>query len=210
MDAINGSGRKKKYEMRHTAATTARILNQRMSRTMKANRYNTFAACIKRSTGNAIVRPLCPSILPLTGRSRHRGCPPDSLCGHRGASGKFPARPQEVAGVAIRVALEVILVLWLGLPELAHRGDCRHRATRPQTRGVDIVDCPQSLLALRLGDVKDLRAVRSSDIVALAIQRGWIVNLEEDLQNVTIADTCRVELDLYGLGVRSMVSIRRV
>src|SRR5918993_3246569 len=167
MDAINGSGRKKKYEMRHTAATTARILNQRMSRTMKANRYNTFAACIKRSTGNAIVRPLCPSILPLTGRSRHRGCPADSLCGHLGASAKFPARPEEVAGVAIRVALEVILVLRLGLPEFANGRDFRHRAARPQTGGVDIVDCPQCLVTLGLGDVEDLRAVRSSDIVAL-------------------------------------------
>src|SRR4051794_35844747 len=30
---------------------------------------------------------------------------------------QLPARPREVAGVAVRVALEVVLVLGLGLPE---------------------------------------------------------------------------------------------
>src|SRR5918997_2302957 len=130
--------------------------------------------------------------------------------GRTGAPGQFPARAREVAGIAERVALEIVLVLRLGLPEFAGGRDLRHNAAWPQAGGIDIVDCPQCLVTLRLGDVENLRAVRSSDIVALAIQRGWIVNLEEDLQNVTIADTCRVELDLYGLGVRSMVSIRRV
>jgi hypothetical protein len=36
------------------------------------------------------------------------------------------------------------------------------------------------------------------------------VNLEEELQKVAIADTCRVKLDLDGLGVRAMISIGRI
>src|SRR5262245_60893464 len=44
--------------MRQEAATTARILNKRLSRTMKAKRYNTLAACIKTSYDNDIAWPL--------------------------------------------------------------------------------------------------------------------------------------------------------
>src|ERR671915_614103 len=130
--------------------------------------------------------------------------------GRTGAPGQFPARAREVAGIAERVALEIVLVLRLGLPEFAGRRDLRHDTAWPQAGGVDIVDCPECLVTLRLGDIEDLRAVRSSDIVALAIQRGRVVNLEENLQKVAIADALRVELDLDGLGVRSMVAIGRV
>jgi len=85
----------------------------------------------------------------------------------------------------VGVALEIVLVLRLGLPEFAGGRDLRHNAAWPQTRGVDIVDCPKCLVTLRLGDIEDLRAIRRSDVVALAIQRGGIVNLEEELQQVS-------------------------
>ena len=107
----------------------------------------------------------------------------------------------------MRVALEIVLVLGLSRPEFAGGRDLRHNAAWPQAGGVDIVDCLQRLVTLRLGNVEDLRAIRSSGIVALTIQRGGIVNLEEELQKVAIADKCRGELDLDGLGVRSMVTI---
>src|ERR671912_98689 len=130
--------------------------------------------------------------------------------GRTGASGQFPARAREVAGIAARVVLEIVLVLRLGDPEFAGGRDLRHDPAWPQAGGVDIVDCPECPGTLRLGDIEDLRAIRASDIVALTIQRGRIVDLEEELQKVAIAGTCRVELDLDGLGVRSMVAIRRV
>ena len=38
------------------------------------------------------------------------------------AARQGPARPWEVAGVAVRVGLQVVLVLWLGLPERPRRG----------------------------------------------------------------------------------------
>jgi hypothetical protein len=37
---------------------TERIRSQRMSRTIKAKRYNTFAACIRRSIWNDMAYPL--------------------------------------------------------------------------------------------------------------------------------------------------------
>ena len=81
-----------------------------------------------------------------------------------------------MAGIAVRVALEIVLMLRFGLPEFAGRRDLRHNAAWPQAGGVDIVDCPECLVTLRLGDIEDLRAIRSSDIVALAIHvvGSWI------------------------------------
>src|SRR5918992_1715153 len=116
--------------------------------------------------------------------------------GRTGAPGQFPARAREVAGIAERVVLEIVLVLRLSLPEFAGGRDLRHNAAWPQAGGVDIVDCPECLITLRLGDIEDLRAIRSADIVALAIQRGRIVDLEEQLQKIAIAGTPWVELDL--------------
>ena len=66
-----------------------------------------------------------------------------------------------MAGIAVRVVLEIVLVLRFGLPECAGRRDLRHNAARPQAGGVDIVDCPQCLVTLRLGDIEDLRAIRA-------------------------------------------------
>ena len=45
---------------------------------------------------------------------------------------QFPARPREVAGVAVRVALEVVLVLGLGLPEGDGLADLGHHLAGPQ------------------------------------------------------------------------------
>src|SRR5262245_42450692 len=58
--------------------------------------------------------------------------------------------------------------------------------------------------------MEDLRTIRRTEIIALAIHRGGIVDLEEELQKVAIADALRVERDLDGLRVRSMVAIGRV
>jgi hypothetical protein len=63
--------------------------------------------------------------------------------------GQFPARAREVAGIAERVALEIVLVLRLGLPEFAGGRDLRHDAAWPQAGRVDIIDCPECLVTLR-------------------------------------------------------------
>src|SRR5436309_7789530 len=61
------------------------------------------------------------------------------LCGGL-AVRQLPARPWEVAGVAARVTLEVVLVFGLGLPERDGLADVGHHLARPQARGVDVSD----------------------------------------------------------------------
>jgi hypothetical protein len=46
---------------------------------------------------------------------------------------KPPARPYEVAGVPVWNAQEIVLVLWLGFPELAGRHDFCHDLSWPET-----------------------------------------------------------------------------
>jgi pimeloyl-ACP methyl ester carboxylesterase len=62
----------------------------------------------------------------------------DRLLASRGApAGQHPARAREVAGVAVRVALQVVLVLRLGLPERTGRGDLGDDLAGPQPGGPD-------------------------------------------------------------------------
>ena len=49
-------------------------------------------------------------------------------------------RPDEVAGVARRVALEVVLVLGLGVPKGTGGGDLSDDLAGPQARRVDVGD----------------------------------------------------------------------
>src|SRR6185503_14043600 len=80
-----------------------------------------------------------------------------------------PARAHEVAGVAIRNALQVILVLRLGFPEITDRLDLRDDLARPQTRGVDIRNRVLGDALLFLARVIDGRAIAHANIVPLAI-----------------------------------------
>ena len=51
-----------------------------------------------------------------------------------------PARAYEVAGVAIRIPLEVVLMLGLGLPERPRGRHLGHDLSRPKARGLDVGD----------------------------------------------------------------------
>src|SRR5256885_10497060 len=62
--------------------------------------------------------------------------PAQLLVPHR----QFPAGPDEVAGVAVRIALKVILVLALGFPEIAPRRDFGHHLSGPETGRIDVGD----------------------------------------------------------------------
>src|SRR5215212_8528151 len=90
------------------------------------------------------------------------------LCGSL-AVRELPVGPHEVARVAVRIALQVILVLGLGLPErygLAHLG---HDLPRPQAGGVDVGDRLLRHPALFVRRVEDLRAVAAADVVPLPV-----------------------------------------
>ena len=94
--------------------------------------------------------------------------------------GQHPVGAQEMAGVAVGVALQVILVLWLRLPEVPHRLDLGHGLARPNARSVDVGDGVLGDPLLLIVDVVDRRPVGDADVVALPVSRGGIVDLEED------------------------------
>ena len=72
-----------------------------------------------------------------------------------GPSRQLPARPEEVAGVAVGVALQVVLVLGLGLPEIAGGADFGHDLAGPEAGGLDVSDGVERNALLRLVEVKD-------------------------------------------------------
>jgi hypothetical protein len=121
-----------------------------------------------------------------------------------------PARADEVAGVPVGVPLQVILVLRLGLPERPGRGHLGDHLARPQARRVDIGDRVLCDPLLRVACIEDRRPVAGADVVALPVPRGRVVDLEEELQQVTEGELVRVEDDLDGLGVAAVVPVRRV
>src|SRR5688572_31725211 len=99
-----------------------------------------------------------------------------------------PIGPREVAGIAAGIALQIILVLGLGLPEFARRLDLGDDLVRPDPRGVRILDRPQRLLPLFLRRVEDRGAIGRTDIAALPVPGRRIVDLEEELEQLAIAD----------------------
>src|SRR3954467_14552190 len=114
--------------------------------------------------------------------------PPKVGSGRSFAVWQLPARAREVAGVPVRVVLEVVLVLGLGLPEGDGLADLGHRFPGPQARGVDVGDRVLGDLALLVARIEDLGAVAGADVVALAILRRRVVDLEEELEDVSVGD----------------------
>src|SRR6185312_13668575 len=56
------------------------------------------------------------------------------LSGSVFATRQFPARPHEVAGIAVRIMFEVILVFGFGFPEVAGGRQFRHHLAGPRAR----------------------------------------------------------------------------
>src|SRR3954447_24552174 len=146
------------------------------------------------------------------GAARKRtSCGAQSAALDRGlAVWKVPARPREVAVVAARIALEVVLVLRLGLPERDGLADLGHDLAGPQARGVDGGNRVLGAPPLLMGRVEDLRAVGRADVVALAVLGRRVVDLEEELEDVPEGDALGVEDDLDRLRVTRMAPVGRV
>jgi hypothetical protein len=139
--------------------------------------------------------------------------PPPSAAsrGHRvGAARELPVRSDEVARGAVGVPFEVVLILGFGLPEATGRRDLSHRFRWPEAGGVHVRDrvfCDRPLL---VGRVEDGRPVLRADVVSLAVLRRWIVDLEEELEQVAVGELLRIEVDLGHFGVTAEVVLRRV
>src|SRR5262245_52618030 len=98
-----------------------------------------------------------------------------------------------MAGVAVGIPLEIILVLWLGLPEIARRLHFGHDLAGPKTGGVHIGYGVFRDALLLVARIEDCRAVTCADIVALAIACRRVMNLEEELQQIAVADPRRIK-----------------
>src|SRR5437763_13850591 len=78
--------------------------------------------------------------------------------------GSFQPRPRE-EGVAVRVAVKVVLIFGLGLPEKARLADLGHDLAGPDACGAEVGDRVRGDLALLVGRIEDLRAVAGADDV---------------------------------------------
>jgi hypothetical protein len=112
------------------------------------------------------------------------------------AGGKLPTRPNEMVGVAARIAFEIVLVFRLGLPERPGRDDLGDGLAWPEVRSVDVGDGLFGHALLLVVEIVDGGAIARPTIVALAVSRRRIVDLEEKFQDLAIADLARVEHDL--------------
>src|SRR5579883_44985 len=120
---------------------------------------------------------------------------------------QLPVGTREVAGIAVGVALEVILVLGLRFPEGTNRRHFGHDLARPQAGGIDVGDRVLRNTLLFIVHVEDRGTIACPDVIALAVARCRIMDLEEELEQRAIARDPRIENDLDRLGVGAMVAI---
>src|SRR4051812_34562732 len=106
-----------------------------------------------------------------------------------------------MAGVAVRNALEIILMLRFGLPEVACRNHFGHDLAGPQAGSIDVGDGIFGNAPLLVVRIEDRRSIAGSHVVALAIARARVMDLEKELENPPEAYTGWVEKDLDGFGM---------
>jgi hypothetical protein len=92
-----------------------------------------------------------------------------------------------MAGTAGRIALQVLLALRLGLPEIADRRHFCHDLAGPDPLSVDIVDGILGDALLLVVFIEDGRAVARADIVALTVTRRRIKLVLAGSNTISIA-----------------------
>ena len=127
-----------------------------------------------------------------------------------GGRAKPPSGANVVTGIAIRVALEIILVLRLGLPKRTGWLDLCYSSARPESGRLNVINGLESDPPLLIARVENRRAIACSYVIPLAILCSGVMDLEKKLQNFSVTDLLRVENDLHGLGMCSVVAISRI
>jgi len=98
-----------------------------------------------------------------------------------------------------------------GAPARPARSPCgRHFCddlARPQLRGIDIGNRVFRNPLLLVARVKDCRTIASAYVVALAVARRRVVDLEEELEQGPVADLLRIKGDLDGFCVRAVIAV---
>jgi hypothetical protein len=101
-------------------------------------------------------------------------------------------------------------MLGLGLPERSggrHLGD---NLARPKAGSIDVGNGVFRDPLLLVAGMEDGRPVAGSPVVALAVQRRGVMNLEKELQQLSIADGLRLKGNLNGFRVVAVVAVRCV
>ena len=120
---------------------------------------------------------------------------------------KAPVGPDEVAGVAVWISFQIVLMFGLRLPKRTGGFNCRHHFSGPKSRSIDVGDGVFRDPLLLVVGIEDRGAIAGSTVVSLPIHRRRIMNLKEELQQLAIAQLLRVKDDLDRLGVGSMIAI---
>ncbi len=104
-------------------------------------------------------------------------------------------RPDHDRAVALpRVTRIVVLVIILGRPVVVvERHDLRDDRLPEHLLALQFADHVERRVALRVRMGEHDRTVLRADVVALPVQLGRIVRREEDLEDLAIADACRIE-----------------
>ena len=100
---------------------------------------------------------------------------------------------RDAVRIALTLARPIILVIILGGPPFAHRFDRRHNASVMRDVGARDRVTATSLLAFVLRE--DRRAILSPNVIALAIELCRVVDREEDVQEIVVAELLGVEGD---------------
>src|SRR5260221_1449302 len=151
--------------------------------------------------------PTSNNLGSTVGAPPSRSCWPLSRLVSNPAPRKVPVRPDEMAGVAARIGQEVVLVLRLCLPEVGCGEDLGDRLARPQAGNIDVGDGVFGDPLLLVAGVEDRRPIAAADVIALPVARAGVMNLEEEFEDLPIADARRIKSDLDRLGVVAVVAI---
>src|SRR5690242_12326878 len=123
---------------------------------------------------------------------------------------KPPVRPNEMAGVTARIVLQIVLMFRFGFPKSTCRRDFSHHFTGPNPRCVDIGDGVICNSLLFVACVEDGGTIAGSPVVALAIQCGRVMNLEEELKQRPVTELVRIEDDFNCLGMSAVITVCRI
>ncbi len=95
----------------------------------------------------------------------------------------------------------------LGLPKRPRRLHLGHHLARPDSARVHVGDGPQRRVALGVSGEVDARAVGQAKVVALPVQRGWVVDLEEEFQYLAERQSGGVKDHLDPFGMCPVVAV---
>src|SRR5580704_14706725 len=120
---------------------------------------------------------------------------------------KAPIGADVMAGVAVRNALEVVLMFGLGFPEFSCGLYFGYDFSRPESRSINVRNGFLRNAFLFLGCIENGRAIAGSDVISLTILSGRIVNLEKECQQLPIAQLLWIEDYFDRFGVALVIAI---